>query len=377
MPAVLDSRDKTGPINTGLTGRDRVAIHIPGSIQPHGILLVADADTRAVVAGAGPIETLFAPAWLGRALADLLGTKIASALDAISTSTGVALGCAHGMTGPFEVVAHRVGDRLLIELEPAPLDAPSAVEVFSELEAVTTIFERSTDLADLCDRAADIFQRMTGFDRVMVYRFLDDDAGVVVSEAGNGTLGSFLNQHFPAADIPKQARALFVRNRLRVIPDVDYQPAPLRPKSPVTADLDMTDVALRGIYPLHLQYLRNMGVAASATISIVKDGALWGMLACHNATPRLLPNHVRFVCRSLAGSLAQAIKTKEDADSYRARIRLRGAEDAILLKLGSDVSLTEFSAARATTCTGCSARTASRRCGVPIPTSSAERRRQV
>ncbi|AOH87039.1 phytochrome (plasmid) [Sphingomonas panacis] len=321
-------------------GCDREPIHIPGSIQPHGLLFVAHASTLETIAGAGAIEAHFGAGWLGRRLPELLSQSVASTLEARPTSVTIALGQVVGATATFDATAHRTSDVLLIELEPAPPTLPSAIDVLTAMEEAAATFEQAFGLRELCERAAKAFRHLTGFDRVMLYRFLDDDAGVVLAEDRAPALGTFLNQHFPASDIPQQARARYVRNRVRVIPDIRYEPAPLRPEG--FSGLDLSDVGLRSVSPIHLRYLANMGVAGSASVSIVQDGALWGLVACHNATPRALPLHVRMACRALAGSLARQIRAKEDAELYRERIRLRAAEDAVVLRLGSDVSLATF-----------------------------------
>jgi chemotaxis family two-component system sensor kinase Cph1 len=116
---------------------------------------------------------------------------------------------------------------------------------------VSSAFDRTTNLRDLCEAAASAFRKLTGFDRIMVYRFLDDDAGCVVAGDQIPELGSFLNHHFPATDMPAQARALYVRNQIRVIPDVSYSPAPVRPGAD-WHKLDMSDVGLRSVSPVHI-----------------------------------------------------------------------------------------------------------------------------
>jgi light-regulated signal transduction histidine kinase (bacteriophytochrome) len=175
----------------------------------------------------------------------------------------------------------------------------------------------------------------------MVYRFLDNGAGAVLSEARRDDQHSFLNHHFPGSDIPQQACALYIRNLLRVIPDVSYQAAPLRPPWAGAAALDMSDSILRSVSPIHLQYLKNMGVAASASVSIVKDGILWGLIACHNETPLTIAYDVRATCRTLASNLARQIKTREEAESYRERLRLRGSQDDTIALLSRHGSLEE------------------------------------
>lgn len=326
-----------------LTICDREPIHTPASIQPHGLLLVADGSTLSVIAGAGDIEGRLAQDWLYQPLDQLVGRDLVARLTAFADQGTIALGHLRGPAHElFDVVAHRSAETVFVELEPAADVAVSATQVLLDLDAASATFERASNLRELCIRAVKTFRQMTGFDRVMLYRFLDDEAGVVLAEDKVPELGTFLNHHFPASDIPKQARALYVRNRVRVIPDVGYGPAPLRPASNTLAMLDLSDVSLRSVSPIHVQYLKNMDVQASASISIVKDGLLWGLIACHNRTPKTLTYDVRIACRTLAGGLARQIRAKDEAELYRERIRLRTAEDAVVSRLGSDLALDDF-----------------------------------
>jgi light-regulated signal transduction histidine kinase (bacteriophytochrome) len=176
----------------------------------------------------------------------------------------------------------------------------------------------------------------------MIYRFLDDNAGVVIAEDRIPHLKSFLNHHFPASDIPRQARELYIRNRVRVIPDVNYEPRPLRSSKDSFTTLDLSDIDLRSVSPIHIQYLKNMDVSASASISIVKDGLLWGLVACHHGSPRRLPRNLRLTCEALAGSLARQIRAKEEAEDYRERLRLRNAEDIVSGRLLTEQTLNDL-----------------------------------
>ncbi|RKK06026.1 GAF domain-containing protein [Pseudoroseomonas wenyumeiae] len=319
-----------------LASCDREPIHVPGAIQPHGLLLVADAASLVVVAGAGELETRLRPEWLGHALSVVLGRDLARMLAEVQPGPG---GLLHltGLRGPmetFDASLHRSGPFIVVELEPASPEVMSATETLLSLDRAATAFERASSLASLCDHAALTFRQITGFDRVMIYRFLDDGSGAVIAEARDPGLPSFLNHHFPASDVPQQARRLYIRNRVRVIPDVHYTPAPLRTASGTMADLDMSDLTLRSVSPIHLQYMRNMGLDASASISIVQDGVLWGLIACHNRRPRGMSYEARAACRALAGGLARQIRAREEAEIYREQLRLRSAEDAVLARLG-------------------------------------------
>ncbi len=297
-----------------------------------------------MVAGAGDIEGRLTPAWHDRPLAELLNQPVD--LEPTQSSTGgganAVLETVQGSGESFDAALHLVGDHVLVELEPQAEFAGSATATLLRLDAIGTSFERATDLISLCERAAIGFRELTGFARVMVYRFLDDGAGVVLAEDRDPALASFLNHHFPASDIPQQARALYVRNRVRVIPDVSYQPAPIRPKESGLGGIDLSDAALRSVSPIHLQYLKNMGVAASASVSIVKDGLLWGLIACHNPVPRRISYPARVACQALAGGLARQIRAKEEAAAYRERIRLRSSEETLVARLDQNQPSTDW-----------------------------------
>ncbi|MBE7211191.1 MAG: GAF domain-containing protein [Gluconacetobacter diazotrophicus] len=330
-------------IEAALTACDVEPIHVPGSIQPHGVMLVADRDGGRVRHVAGPVESLLGVEdWRNAGLDAILGAGLAAtAVEAARgprSQPGLAgqLRAADGRL--LDAVAHRSGSWLVVELEPASEALSSPAMLLARMDAAEQLFADAPSVAALCDRAAILFREFTGFDRVMVYRFGEDDAGRVLAESKAPELHGFLNHHFPASDIPRQARALYVRNRVRAIPDITYRPAPLRPEWEEGVPLDMSDGALRSVSPVHLQYLRNMGVGASASVSVVRDGVLWGLIACHHREARLLPFDVRLSCQVLAGALARQIAVREEAEGYRQRIRLRAIEDDFLGRLAREAA---------------------------------------
>jgi diguanylate cyclase (GGDEF)-like protein/PAS domain S-box-containing protein len=158
------------------------------------------------------------------------------------------------------------------------------------------------DLDDLVDRTAQCVKHLTGFDRVMVYRFDDDWNGHVIADVHEPEMESFFDLHYPASDIPAQARELYRTNLVRFIPDVDAAPVPVLPwlDNVRMQPLDMSHAMLRSASPIHLQYLRNMGVRSTLTISLLVDGRLWGLIACHHRTPTTLPIRLRRACYALA-----------------------------------------------------------------------------
>jgi chemotaxis family two-component system sensor kinase Cph1 len=327
-----------------LSDCDREPIHIPGSIQPHGILLVAEKTTLIVRHGAGDVERVFQlEQWADRPLADFLGQEVARKAALVS-ETAQKRAFVDTISAPgaalLDVTAHIIDDYLLVEIEPKVTVPRSSTELLGRIESASNALDQATTLKNLCDIAAVQFRELTRYDRVMVYRFLENGAGAVLAEARRNDQRSFLNHHFPGSDIPQQARALYIRNLLRVIPDVNYEAAPLRPPW-VRAALDMSDSILRSVSPIHLRYLKNMGVAASASVSIVKDGVLWGLIACHNETPLPIAYDIRATCRTLASNLARQIKTREEAEAYRERLRLRGSQDDTIALLSRHGSLEE------------------------------------
>ncbi|MFL5282935.1 MAG: GAF domain-containing protein, partial [Rhodopila sp.] len=142
----------------------------------------------------------------------------------------------------------------------------------------------AASLRTLCDETTRVVKALTGYDRVMVYRFDPEGHGEVLSEAKEPQLEAYLGNHYPASDIPQIARRLYERNRVRLLADVEFDPVPLKPQlSPVTgSQLDMSLCVLRSSSPIHVQYLKNMGVRATLVVSLLVGGRLWGLISCHH-----------------------------------------------------------------------------------------------
>ncbi|MQR98548.1 histidine kinase dimerization/phosphoacceptor domain -containing protein [Gluconobacter aidae] len=311
-----------------MTSCDREPIHRPNAIQPYGLLLIVDSTSLKIIGGAGDIEGRLAPDWLGRPLADVLKIPESRLHDEKRPSLSD-LRVAGLKDETFSILRHVQDTHLLIELEPVEAHNLLTWDIFGEIDSTADRFERCPDTTSVCRQGAAIFRRLTGFDRVLVYRFMEDGTGRVVGESRNDAFPSLMNHHFPASDIPTQARALYLRNRIRVIPDITYEAAPIRPAEAGLAGLDLSDVQLRSVSPIHLQYMLNMGTRASASVSLVVDGVLWGLIACHNATPRALSEDIRAACRTLAGVMSRQLRNKEELVTYQERLRLRNAMEFV------------------------------------------------
>lgn len=307
-----------------LSNCERELIHLAGSIQPHGLLLVVDepaATVRMASANAAPLLGLRLPALLGRPLAPLGGNLAwhVAALPAEGLDEPQALQAdtvVDGRRRCWEGTVHRVPSAgLVIELEPVVEPGAEAGAVDLPGAQLTALVSAALDRlgsaptpAALADAAVTAFRELTGHDRVMVYKFDADGHGQIVAEARHPRLEPLLGHHYPATDIPQRARELYLRNRVRVLVDVHREASPLvgadERHSP--GDFDMSLCQLRSMSPLHLQYLKNMGVTATLVVSLVREGRLWGLVAAHHYAPRRLS----LALRATADLLGEVISTR-------------------------------------------------------------------
>jgi PAS domain S-box-containing protein len=166
----------------------------------------------------------------------------------------------------------------------------------------------------------------------MVYRFDDDGHGEVFAERREPDLEPYLGNRYPASDIPQIARRLYERNRIRIVVDIDYEPVPLVPRvSPITGrDVDMSLCSLRSTSPIHVQYLKNMGVGATLVISLMSGGRLWGLISCHHYSPRNIPYEIKAVCELLAETMATRIAALESFARTEAELSVRRLEKRMI-----------------------------------------------
>jgi light-regulated signal transduction histidine kinase (bacteriophytochrome) len=323
-----------------LTACEQEPIHIPGSIQPHGILLLVNSDGNVVAASDNAAELW--PTSIGRPIEDLLGTRIvAAATEAASGPNARYAGqFEHPMAkegaAAFDVFVHRTHQGRIIELERAAAQRPNAIEVLERMAETAGRMARSVDLIAASRAAAEAVRGLTGYDRVMVYRFLDDDSGQVIAEAHAEDIDPLLHHRYPASDIPRQARTLYLSNRIRVIPDVGYEPVPLRSQG---EPVDLSGALFRSVSPVHIQYLKNMGVDASASVSIVHEGQLWGLIACHHRTARPIGHERREMARQVATTFEAAIHRLEEEEFQREALRLTRQREELLPEISSAATL--------------------------------------
>lgn len=323
---------------------DREPIHIPGSIQPHGLLLVLHPATLEVLQLAGDRALLDPPALRGVRLPALLPEAVSAALSSLREDPAGSLALEVTLPGGrrLDLLAHLAEAGLMVEIEPLPQG--SGMVRSGAMHLTLSMLGRLGEAADLqasCQTAVEEVRRVTGFDRVMVYRFAPDDSGEVIAEAREPDSGSYLGLHYPASDVPAQARALYLRKWIRSIPDARYVPAPLEPAlSPLTgAPTDLSRCALRSVSPLHLEYMENMGVRASMSLSILRGGRLWGLIACHHHAPRRLPVATRGACEVFARLFSLQIEVKEQVEDFAEAARLRHVREELLQVMAREENL--------------------------------------
>jgi light-regulated signal transduction histidine kinase (bacteriophytochrome) len=241
----------------------------------------------------------------------------------------------------LQVLGHQTSQGIILEFEQPPASEGETLEAYyprvgrfmEDLPACETV-------AELCSAAAREFRQISGFNRVLIYRFDAQWNGEVLAEDGDSVLPSYAGLRFPASDIPTQARELYRLNRLRVIPDANYSPVAIEPPLHAAdgAPLDLSFAALRSVSPVHLQYMRNMGTLASMSISILVDGRLWGLVSCHNAAPRRVNAQARTACDLLGKVLSQHIGARERGAYAAKRIELKRIEAELLTKIAASES---------------------------------------
>ena len=345
----MSAQEPPAPADIDLTTCDREPIHIPGSIQPHGLLLAllpADFTAQMASENAATLSGREMSAILGQPLETVLGeqagSRLRAPLAALSADTNPVLlpdvtltvvESGKKVERAFHSLAHRRDGLLVLELEAA---GESGAVAFQDIYALVQSFvaglESVATTAELTHLAAREVQKLTGFDRVMIYRFDPDWNGTVIAESRNEWLPSYLDLRWPASDIPRQARELYRLNRLRLIADARYTPVPIVPTdNPLTGrPLDLSYSTLRSVSPIHIEYMQNMGTPASMSISILRDKKLWGLISCHHHLPRVVSYPLRIACDFLAQMLALQLNAREHSAGYEFQLHLRALTARLL-----------------------------------------------
>ena len=316
----------TGEVN--LTNCDREAIHLLGHIQPHGILIVIlEVDLKIVQISENttsffnipasslidqPLQKLFPQSQID-ILVPLLLQENLELVNPIKLTAQI-----NNKKHLFECVVHRSDGLLILEVEPLLKDSNSDLDFYHLAKASALKIRKSNDFLEMSDLLVKEIQKITQYDRVLLYRFEPDQSGVIVAEAischKDQLLESLLGLHYPASDVPVQARKLYYNNWLRLIVDLNCQPVSLIPaNNPITNDpLDLSFSVLRSVSPIHVKYLNNMGISASLSISLINAQKLWGLIVCHHYSPKYINYKTRKICEFLGQIMSVEIVNKHE-----------------------------------------------------------------
>ena len=311
-------------------------IRIPGAIQAHGYLIAFD-EVEALIKhvsrnvpelfGKPQFELLDQP--LQQVLPLELFEQVQQALALEHLEEANPLSWTRSVRN-MDVILHRNHGLVFLEFEP---DNQGGVEPAGLTRALARLQQART-LPELCEGAVREVRTLTGFDRVVVYRFDDGGDGQVVAEKRVDDIDSYLGMHFPATDIPAQARALYHDNWIRNIPDAQYEAVPLVPAflhGTERDPIDLTHAVLRSVSPIHCQYVRNQGLRASMSVSLISDDTLWGLISCGHREPRYLPYRTRMACHSVGVLVSLMIRALENRQVQR-EIAARDAQMTALIR---------------------------------------------
>ncbi|MDY8108935.1 HWE histidine kinase domain-containing protein [Fulvimarina sp. 2208YS6-2-32] len=339
----MTSSEDPKTFSVDLTNCDREPIHLLGTIQDFGFIVAISFDWLIQrvssnverFTGKSPDDLLGNP--LGVLLNDAIIRMLRSRLHMLSSADaserifGVHLLSADKT---FDVSLHVSGQSIILEAEPS--GESQSVSPGALVRSMSGRLQRTQSAQELFDESVRQLRGVTGFDRVMLYRFNEDGAGTVVSEALRNGLEAFKGLNYPATDIPVQARALYIRNRVRTIADVDATPVSIDPlHDPNSMPLDLSMSVLRSVSPIHIEYLKNMGVSASYSISVVIDGRLWGLFALHHYAPRRLSMEMRDATELFGLMISLMIEGRLASEQRKAEENARELHDRFVGKIMS------------------------------------------
>jgi len=331
----MSQPQETNAQANALTNHDSKPIHIPGSIQPHGVLLALNTQLEIVQVSDNT------PEYLGKEPEDLLNQPLNCLFDSkkvelVEQYLGKKIGISNGFrvlintdNGEryFDAVVHRTQEAVIVELEPTDSESEVSFLGFHELvgEAIAKM-QSTSNLIEFLHIAAEKLQEIIGFHRVMVYQFDESGAGSVVVEVKGEDLSPYLGLHYPATDIPAQARELYTRSLLRFIPDLTVEAVKLVPGQ----NLDLSYSVLRSFDSCCIEYHQNMGVTSLLVISLIQEQKLWGLISCHHQTPKYLSYEVRKMCEFLGQIVSSELAHKISHSEWDYEVKLKSLQSEFL-----------------------------------------------
>ncbi|WP_026915755.1 ATP-binding protein [Christiangramia portivictoriae] len=302
------------PVEVDLSSCEKEPIHIIGTTQSHGLLIASNVKTGQITQvgeNAGAIIGVDSEDLLKLNISEVLSSEVLQKINESLQKDERLEVTETSLNGQnFIIIPHISGDSLVLDIEPVH-QKKDTFNFQNELSSLLNTLAASKDAQQLCQDAADLTREIFEYDRVMVYKFDDEWNGKVIAEAKKEDLETFLGLQYPASDIPKQARQLFFKNKVRIISDVNYAPVKITPMLDPSGDpLDISKSKLRGVSPIHIEYLQNMGVGSSLTAALISNGKLWGLLACHHSEAKFINYYQRQTCEFLIQIFSNELSLK-------------------------------------------------------------------
>lgn len=327
---------------------EREPIHKPGRVQFFGFLIAVSADWT-ITQVSDNIGT-----YIGLEPEDLLGSDLNSVLnreaihnirtrmqmlhDGDSVERLFRIRILDNLARDFDIALHVADQTTILEFEP---NSEAQQDYTAYVQPMINRVSKPDTVKEACESAAKAVRALTGFDRVMVYKFHEDESGEVIAEICNPGLESYLGLRYPASDIPAQARQMYLRSTLRIVSDIQAPTAAIQPeRDPSTGEpLDLSLSSLRAVSPVHLEYLSNMGVQASMSVSIIMRGKLWGLIACHHGSPRVLSFQARSATQMFGQLFALILEKKDNELGNLDRERAQSLHDTLMARLATGSSI--------------------------------------
>lgn len=319
-----------------LANCEQEPIHIPGSIQPHGFLLgLTQTSLKIDYCSANTAEyiTMLYGELLGQTFGSIFGDDAETTLKLYIDQGSMLSSSLLKLTlngVDFVCTVHNSNGIYVLEAEPVADSGRAASQVYDQTSQFLNYMHDTHTLKELCALVAKGTREITGYDRVMIYRFDKDYNGEVFAESVRDDLEPFYGLHYPHTDIPPQARQLYMTNLLRLITDIDYTPVPIYTIDDTPGkNLDLSLSILRSTSPIHVQYLHNMGVGATLTISLIHQKRLWGLIACHHYSPKNITPEIRLAAQLQGHFITSQIELRQRNEEYETVRKATIALDAM------------------------------------------------